>query len=118
MITNYLRRTLLPAGSAVAATGRVVNALGWTDFKVYLTGNGGGIGAGTILIEEADFPPAQQDTYAGPWVQVTSINAVDATAGAIKAYALTTTPPYSQLRARISVAVTGGGTVEVTLIAS
>ena len=120
MIFNYGRWTLLPAGSVAAGTvtDPPANVLGWSAFKVYLTGNGGPIASGTIIIEEADFAPAPTTPYAGPWVQVSSIAATDATAGATKAYALTTTPPFSQLRARLSVAVAGGGSITVTLIAS
>ncbi len=68
---------------------------------------------GTILIEEADWGPNEQP-YSGTWSQVASIAASSFTGGAQTAYHVTDSS-YRYLRVRISSAITGGGTILVSL---
>ena len=68
---------------------------------------------GTILIEEADYAKDKQ-VYSGTWSQIASISASAFTGGAQTAYHVTNAA-YGALRVRISSAITGGGTVYITL---
>lgn len=109
-----LRTPLLLTAIADETTGTPVNCLGYTHFTVYAIG-AGTINAGVITIETADFNPATASTYTGTWSSVTTMNAVDVTGGAQK-HAILTEGAYSQIRARISTAVGGGGSVSVVLV--
>jgi hypothetical protein len=68
---------------------------------------------GTILVEEADWGP-QEQPYTGTWSLVTTVAASSITGNQQFAYH----PPnacYGWIRVRISSAITGGGSVYVSL---
>lgn len=87
-------------GQAIACAARVKN------HTIFITGSGT-ISGGTVTIEEAADP-----TFAGGWQTVTTaINATNATAGAIIVTHFTQSS--IALRARVSAAITGGGSIQV-----
>ncbi len=69
----------------------------------------GTISGGTLLIEEADYGD-DEPPYSGTWSQLVSVACSDVTGGAQKGVHLSL-GAYGYLRARISSAVTGGGTI-------
>lgn len=69
----------------------------------------GTITSGTISIEEAD-----DENYTGTWSVVFTVTASDVTAGAAKAIHIT--GAFRALRARISVAIGGGGSISADLV--
>lgn len=79
----------------------------------YLTSIGTTSG-GTVLLEEADWDEGQEKPYAGTWSQITSIAASTFTGTVTLAYHVGPNC-YGAVRARISSAITGGGTITVTL---
>lgn len=80
--------------------------------KFYMRGVGT-IGGGTILIEEADWGP-QEAPYSGTWSQLGSVSGTAITANAQQAVAISDSA-YGHVRVRISSAITGGGSVLVTM---
>ncbi len=69
----------------------------------------GTMSAGTILIEEADWMP-REVPYSGTWSVLQTIAATDLTGTIVKAYHITDTC-YGYIRVRVSVEITGGGTL-------
>jgi hypothetical protein len=69
-----------------------------------------------ITFEEADYGPTEQ-TYIGTWSSISTTNASDVSAGKMKAVHLTVAS-YGHVRARISDAITGGGTITVRIVAN
>ena len=70
---------------------------------------------GTILIEEADWSEKEQ-VYSGTWSQIASISASTFTGNAQFAQHIADSS-YRYLRVRISSAITGGGSVLVSMSA-
>lgn len=68
---------------------------------------------GTVLIEEADWGTLEAP-YSGTWSQLASIAASTFTGGAQAAYHITNSA-YGYMRVRISSAITGGGTILVSM---
>lgn len=68
---------------------------------------------GTLLVEEADWDE-QEQVYSGTWSVMTTISASSFTGGAQLAYHPSDSA-YGWVRVRISSAITGGGTVLVSV---
>ena len=96
-----------------SGTSPAINRLGSEAISLYVRGSGT-ITGGTLLIEEADYGD-DEPVYSGTWSQVTSITCSDVTGGAQKGVHLSL-GSYGYLRARISSAVTGGGTIAVVML--
>ena len=73
----------------------------------------GTVSTGTLIIEEADIAPNEQD-YTGTWSQIASITLSALTGGAQQAYHIVDSS-YGYVRVRLSAAVTGGGSAYVVL---
>ena len=93
-----------------------VDVRGLKAIALYLMGHGTTSG-GTITYEESTDDPTTSDTiYGGTWSIIGSANnASDVTAGKQKATHLTV-GAYHRVRARISDAITGGGSISVVLV--
>ena len=90
-------------------TGAAANVAGRTAIVVYLRSVGTTSG-GVVTIEEADYDPNTEAVYAGTWLALTTVNASTFTGGAQAAYHVPA-GAYRFVRARVSSAITGGGTV-------
>lgn len=96
-----------------SGTSQAINRLGAEEISLYVRGSGT-ISGGTLLIEEADYGD-DEPPYSGTWSQLVSVACSDVTGGAQKGVHLSL-GAYGYLRARISSAVTGGGTIAVVLL--
>jgi len=103
----------------------------YTAPALYITGTGT-ITAGTLIVEEAYWPPDLGSTYAGTWSTIytivppatTAAASIDLTAltggspGKQMSIKLTGPNAYANVRVRVGATVTGGGTVSVELVAT
>lgn len=96
-----------------AGTGIAVPTHSHELLVFYLTSIGTTSG-GTVILEEADWATDSEKPYEGTWSQIASIAASSFTGGATAAYHYGPNC-YGRVRARISSAITGGGTITVTL---
>jgi hypothetical protein len=108
---NRIRIPMLSA--ATSGTGGPIQVQAQDELVFYLTSSGTTSG-GTIIIEEADYDP-NGPVYAGTWSQIASIAASTFTGGAQVAYHVSPNA-YGFVRARISSAITGGGSISITLV--
>lgn len=117
-MVRFTRVVLLKQLSDDEATSIAFNASGLPNIAMYLFGHGTTSG-GTITYEEAtDDPSKTIPGYDGTWSIIGSANnASDVSAGKVKCIHFTA-GAYSLVRARISDAITGGGTISVVLVAS
>ncbi len=104
------------AGSGVTAgTSDPINCAGYTYLTVFYTSVGTTSG-GTLILEGADYSdqPLHDGPYTGTWVQIESRAASSFTGSVQLAFSL---PPaaFGWIRVRISSAITGGGSVLVTM---
>jgi hypothetical protein len=97
---------LQPAGSTIG-NGLAVAVVTQGKYHEFVVQGTGTITGGTIILEEADNP-----SYTGTWSQIASITATTVTAGAESVTHVT--GMLQAVRARISVAIAGGGSVLVT----
>lgn len=94
---------------------------GYTNHTFYVTGTGT-IASGVVSFEEAAsvieglVQPVKGEATGGYSV-IQTCTAADVTGGAQKAYHSPPNAAYQYVRARISTAIGGGGTVTVTLVA-
>lgn len=94
-----------------------MNVQGYTHLTFYLIGYGTTSG-GTVTYEESTDDPDTDQPYGGTWSIIGSANnASDVNSGKQKATHLTVSA-YSRVRARISDAITGGGSISVVLVGS
>lgn len=96
--------------------GQYVDALGYPYIAVYAKGDGGTIDGGEITIEEADWSP--EETPGGGsavWSAISTISGADLTDGAQKVSHLDL-GVYHFVRARVSNAISGGGSVTVVIV--
>lgn len=109
---------LLSAVTADETTSQPVNLKGRTDVTLYISGDGT-ITSGVITLEES-LPlvnhPSEGQPYGGTWSSITTYSAAGVTAGAQVAVHLTHAS-YGYVRARVSTAIGGGGSVSVGLVA-
>ena len=96
-----------------SGTSQAINRVGQNELSLYVRGIGT-ITGGTLLIEEADYGD-DEAPYSGTWSQLTSIACSDVTGNAQKGVHLSV-GAYGYLRARISSAVTGGGSIAVVML--
>jgi hypothetical protein len=93
-----------------------VQCAGCPNVTVYLIGTGVTSG-GTITIEEAEYD-TDDTMYVGTWSIIGSAhNASDVSGGKQKAVHLSV-GAYAHVRARVSDAITGGGSIAAVLVAS
>ena len=97
-------------------TSKPIDVQGLTCLVLYLIGYGTTSG-GTITYEESTDDPSVSDTpYGGTWSIIgTANNASDVSGGKQKATHLSV-GAYHRIRARISDAITGGGSISVVLV--
>ena len=112
---GLLRVPLLTAETADEKTSVPVNCLGFSEFSIYVIGDGT-TSSGVITIETADFNPTTESDYAGTWHSLTTVNASDVTGDVQKLVPLTA-GAYSFIRTRISTVIGGGGTISTVLVA-
>ena len=79
----------------------------------YLTSIGTTSG-GTIILEEADWNDEQGSPYSGTWSQLASVAASSFTGGAQAAFHFGPSS-FGYVRARVSVAISGGGSIWIAL---
>lgn len=104
-----MRVVSLNAQSADETAGTPIDARGLPYLAAYIEGLGT-ISGGVITIEEASYLPGS--AYPENWSEITTVNAADVTDGA--QLAVHCSPgAYAFVRARISTAIAGGGTVSV-----
>ncbi|HEX7936766.1 MAG TPA: hypothetical protein VF573_27345 [Paraburkholderia sp.] len=96
--------------------GQRVDCSGRPNIVIYAKGTDT-TSSGVITIEECDYNPAVEQDYTGTWSSIATVNASDVTGGAQKAVHLAL-GAYGFVRARISTAIGGGGSVSVVLRAS
>ncbi len=96
---------------ATSGTGQAVLVAGYQNLVLYLTSSGTTSG-GVVTIEEAS-----DIGYGGTWSSVTTVNASSFSGGATVAYHFPVSA-YGAIRARISSAITGGGSIAVVLRAN
>lgn len=102
----------IAAGQTGTTTGIPIDPQGRDTVVFYFVSTGTTSG-GTLLIEEADYDPTGP-VYAGTWSTIATVLASSFTGGAQIAYHVSPNS-YSFIRVRISGAITGGGSVAVTL---
>jgi hypothetical protein len=105
------RVTSLSAATADETLGTPLNARGMEYISAYVEGTGT-ISGGVITIEEASYEAST--TYAGTWSELETVDASMVTGGAQLAVHLQP-GAYGFIRARVSTAITGGGSVSVYL---
>lgn len=116
MANTPLRVTLIQSKADDETTSLPIDVRGYTHIAFYLIGYGTTSG-GTITYEESVDDPETEQVYGGTWSIIGSANnASDVSTGKQKATHLTV-GAYSRVRARISDAITGGGTISVVLVA-
>lgn len=117
--TNILKRQVaLPAGTtADESMSTPIDLTGLSQAAVWITGTGT-TSSGVITLEEADYDPAKQPIYGGTWSLITTVNASDVTGGVTKAIHLPAFALPRWLRVRVSTAIGGGGSIEVTVTGS
>lgn len=90
---------------------------GFSNLTIYVDGQGT-ISGGTLVIEEAWWNAARENTYAGTWSQIGTVDLTDVSGGAQLAYHAGGSGgsfAYANVRVRVSSDVTGGGTISVAL---
>ena len=112
-MSGPFRATLIAAGTTGTTTSQPVDCSGTPYVVVYYT-SAGTTSGGTIILEEADFSgePNDPQPYPGTWSQIESRAASSFTGGVTIAVHLTV-GAYGFIRARISSAITGGGSITV-----
>jgi hypothetical protein len=109
MVLGSLNVPLL-SGATGTQSSPAVDVRGYPNLSVYLTGTGT-ISAGTVTVTTA--PTA---TYGGTWGAVTvTLTPTGVTGGATQQVPLPV-GAYAFLRATITGAITGGGTIDLLLI--
>jgi hypothetical protein len=117
-MTGYAFTNLLLNVSADETLSQWVDVRGRTALTFYLTSVGTTSG-GVVSLEEqmpvgTDTVPGQP--YSGTNISITTVNASTFTGGA-QVVSRATIGAYGFVRARISTAISGGGTVSVSLLA-
>lgn len=110
------RQVALNAVTVDETTGSPINCAGYPYLVAYVTGTGT-TSSGVITFEEADYsdePYNNAVPYTGTWSSITTVNASDVTGGAQKAIHFTVAA-YGWVRARISTAIGGGGSITVVM---
>lgn len=101
-------------GVTVVGASQPVDASQQNQLTAFLTSIGTTSG-GTILLEEADWDPSKDLPYAGTWSTITTFTASSFTGGAQSVFHTTAPAVFAFVRFRISVAITGGGSITAAL---
>lgn len=104
------RGEILPASSADETISVEIDVFGANAVSFYV------VGVGTTSSGVITFEEAPTKGYTGTWSSISTMNASDVTGGATKAYHATVSS-FAVVRARISTAIGGGGTIAVHLCA-
>ena len=115
MQMGYMTVPLLNADTTGSSA--PVDMQGFQNLTFYVTGEGT-IDGGVITFSEAYFNPQAESNYSGTWSSIGTVNAADVTGGAQLAYhagGAGGSFAYAQVKAEITSAVTGGGSVSVVL---
>lgn len=107
---------VISAASADETQGQPIQVTGRDHVTFYVQGSADTISSGVLTLEEAAYDPSKENAYGGTWSSITTMNAADVTGGAQKAIHLTVAS-YGWIRARITTAVGGGGTLTVRMVA-
>lgn len=115
MATGFgpFRQVAINAQSADETQGIPKDCTGYPYVTVYVTGTGT-TSSGVITFEEADYDPNTGVPYGGTWSPITTVNASDVSGGLQKTIKFPVAA-YAWIRARISTAIGGGGTITVVL---
>ncbi len=113
--TVLLGDPTLGVTGVTAGTSAPVYVAGYTYLTVYYTSFGTTSG-GTIILEEADYsdPPLHDTPYGGTWSQIES-RAASSFTGSVTLALHLSPAAFGYIRARISSAITGGGSILVTM---
>lgn len=106
-----LRAVLLDAVSVDESTSQAIDCSLYPYLVLYLKGTGT-TSTGVVTIEECD--QTRKDLTGETWSSITTLNASDVTGGVQKAYHFPVAA-YGFVRARVSTAIGGGGTVTAVL---
>lgn len=120
-MTGYAPKVevLLLNQTADETTSIPINCLGYNTITLYVSG-AGTTSSGVVTFEDASWDASvfkATDAYTGTWNPITTEDAADVTAGKMVATRLTA-GAYHWVRARISTAIGGGGTLSVILVAN
>jgi len=109
MILGYLNVNLLDAQIGTVTTGPV-DVRGFTQITAYLYGTGT-VSGGTVKLSEA-----HDGAYAGTWSDIdVTLTPSTVTGGAVQANALPL-GGYGFIRAQVTGAITGGGSIGIQLV--
>lgn len=102
-------------GGVTSGTSAPINCAGCTYLTVFYQSLGTTSG-GTLILEGADYSdePLRDGPYGGTWAQIESRAASSFTGGVQLAFSVTPAA-FGWIRVRISSAITGGGSVIVTM---
>jgi|DEB0MinimDraft_3_1074331.scaffolds.fasta_scaffold02359_6 hypothetical protein len=114
MTQGYLQADVLTAAINDGTTSPWVDVRSYTHIVFYISGLGTTSG-GVITIEEG-FPTKENVWAATPSV-ISTVNASDVSGGVQKAVHLTV-GAYAFVRARVSTAISGGGSITARLVAA
>lgn len=109
--------TLLTAQTADETQSQPVDLRGYSNFTVFQTG-AGTITSGVLTIEEAAYDPHAVGAYGGTWSSITTLDPTQVSGGATQAYHAASDRAYSFVKARISTAIGGGGSLSAILVAN
>lgn len=114
MTQGYLEAELLTDAITDETTSPWVDVRGRTHLVFYINGLGT-TSSGVITLEESK--PTKNNAWPATASSISTVNASDVTGGVDKAVHLTV-GAYAFVRARVSTAIGGGGSVTVGLIAT
>jgi hypothetical protein len=105
----------LAATGVTSGTSDPINCAGYTYLTVFYTSFGTTSG-GTLILEGADYSddPRADGPYSGTWGQIES-RAASSFTGGVQLPVSLSPAAYGWIRVRISSAITGGGSVMVTM---
>lgn len=113
-----IRIVLLKQQTADELASEAIDVSELTNLTMYLIGHGVTSGGAVTFEEATDDPTTSNGIFGGTWSGIGSaVNASDVDGGKQKATHLTV-GAYSRVRARISTAISGGGSISVVLVGS
>lgn len=104
---------LLTAQTVDETTSIPLNCRGYQYLTFWLTGTGT-TSSGVVTLEQAVYDPNTQGIYTGTWSPISVFNASDVSGGMQKTYQMSVAD-YAFVRARISTAIGGGGSITCDL---
>lgn len=113
--SSSLGRTVLLAAQIIDETTSIAVPVQNCTFLTFYVKGAGTTSSGVVTLEEADWDAKKDAAYGGTWSSITTVNASDVSGGAQKAIHLSP-GVFSFVRARISTAIGGGGSITVVLV--